>query len=65
MQDQLRILICVLRVSVKKHGATSPLTLGHLLNICELAKRYEGKIEEKEEAEHQELLESISTLGQD
>lgn len=65
MQDQLRILTCVLAAAVKKHGAEKQLTLGHLLNICKMAKRFEGKIEEREEKENAELLDEICNLGQD
>lgn len=64
MQDQLRILICVIAASVKKHGETKTLTIGHLLNICKMAQKYEEEIEEREEKEHQQILVDIDPFGQ-
>jgi len=63
-QDQLKILIAVLSVSVEKHGANKLISLGHLLNICKLCKRFEAKIEEREDQEHRELINEISDGGQ-
>lgn len=65
MQDQLRILTCVLKMAVQKHGSKHPLTLGHLLNICKMVRRFQNEVESKEEAEHWELMDKIYTNGQD
>ena len=65
MQDQLRILTCIIAQSVKKHGKTKTLTLGHLLNICKLASKWEAKLDARSEKEHQQLMEDINPLGQD
>lgn len=64
MQDQLRILTTAIGQSVEKHGADAPLTLGHLLNICKLARKYETQIEEREEQEHRKLINEIDPFGQ-
>jgi hypothetical protein len=64
MEDQLRILTCVLSMAVKKHGAEAPLTLGHLLNICKMAKRYEDEITMRGEKEHEKIMQEINPLGQ-
>lgn len=45
----MEILINVLELSVSKHGAETPLTLGHLLNIMKMAQRFEA---DKEELDH-------------
>lgn len=35
------ILLKILDISIKKHGANKPLTLGHLRNIIALSERNE------------------------
>ena len=64
----MKALTKVLQISATKHGPETPLTIGHLLNICKLAdkaeklnKQYEA---EKEEKEHTALINSISFFGQ-
>lgn len=64
MKDQLRILITVLKLSVEKHGVETPLTIGHLLNICKMAQRYADQIDVLEDLEHGELLNEITFCGQ-
>lgn len=64
MQDQLRILTITISQSVEKHGPDAPLTLGHLLNICKLARKYETQIEGQEEREHWKLINEIDPFGQ-
>lgn len=51
-------------VSVTKHGADTPLTLGHLYNICKLARKFEEKIEVQVEKEDSALLNEIFNNGQ-
>ena len=63
--NQLRILRTVLAMSVQKHGGDKVLTLGHLLNICKLAEKFEVKLQERDEQEHQELLNDLDPLGQE
>lgn len=65
MTDRLRVLTTVLQISVNKHGENTPLTLGHLLNICRLAQKFEAKIVASEEEEHRMLMEQINPFGQD
>lgn len=65
MIDQIRILISVLKVSVKNNGFDKPLTLGHLLNILQLVKKYEYRIEELEEIEHNAIINESQNNGQD
>lgn len=64
MNDQLRILTTILQISVNKHGPDVPVTLGHLLNICRLAQKYETKVSAHEEAEYVRLRNEIDPLGQ-
>lgn len=59
----MSILIEVLEESVRRHGAKTPVTLGHLLNIVKLAGRIRAKRKkaaaEYEEKLHREFLEEI------
>jgi len=52
-------------MSVKKHGVEKVLTLEHLLNLCKLAQKYEGKLQEQEERDHNAIMEEVNTMGQD
>lgn len=57
-------LITVLTISVDKHGADTPLTLGHLLNLCKMVEKIERKQDEQEIYEHHKLLNESNPLGQ-
>lgn len=61
-------LIQILEAAQLKHGTNTPLTIGHMLNICKMAKRAKTKQEENEairEANvHWEIVEDISFCGQ-
>lgn len=58
-------LLSVLEVSVRKHGAGEPLTIGHLLNILKMVEAKEIKRYEQAELNHQECMEiSFGELGQ-
>lgn len=65
----MKELIEILETAQSKHGGTSPLTIGHLLNICKLAEKlYEKEIAKSQEIEiksHLEIIEDINPLGQD
>lgn len=58
-------LIKILKISANKHGAKTPLTIGHLLNICIRAQRQKEGRAGRELQEHMEILEEINPLGQD
>lgn len=64
----MKELIKILQVAVKKHGGTSPLTIGHLLNIVKMAEGIRIHEKEiagiKEEKQHNQILEDISWGGQ-
>lgn len=65
----MKQLIKILESAVKKHGAETPLTIGHLLNICKMAENLKQKTKEKqailEEKQHNQILADISWGGQD
>ena len=53
-------LIKILEASVNKNGKDTPLTLGHLLNICKLVKSQNEKDEIKEDEVHRHALASCT-----
>jgi cytochrome c556 len=62
MSDEFDIMRDILTRSVKKHGGEKPLTLGHLLNIMNLA----SKIHEKKEAEYEANMQNaLNEIWQD
>lgn len=65
----MKELIRILEVSVKKHGETTPITLGYLLNLTRMAediRQYEQEVAAiKEQNEHLDILETINPFGQD
>lgn len=65
----MKELIRILKVAAKKHGAETPLTIGHLLNICKIAESAKSHEEEaaaiREQQQHNQILEEINPLGQD
>lgn len=50
-------LLSVLEVSVRKHGAGEPLTIGHLVNILKMVEAKEIKRLEQAELNHKECME--------
>lgn len=64
MKELIRILEC----AAAKHGHLTPLTIGHLLNICKIAQSVKSHEEEvaaiREQQQHNEILEDISWGGQ-
>jgi hypothetical protein len=64
MNKQLEILTTVLEESVRRHGVNTPVTLGHLLNICKLATKFETVVDEHYEKQHLELMKEIDPFGQ-
>lgn len=61
----MKNLVKILQVAVKKHGETTPLTLGYLLNLARMAEGQKEVAAIREEKEHAELLEWVSPFGQD
>lgn len=65
----MKTLIRILTESVRRHGADTPLTLGHLLNIVKMwhrvTRRQAIRAERREERNHQEaLLAAFNDHGQ-
>jgi hypothetical protein len=62
-------LISILETAKQKHGGETPLTIGHLLNICKMAKDLKAHEQEiaaiKEEKQHNRIMSEISWGGQD
>jgi len=61
----LRLLIKVLEVSAAKNGKDTPLTIGHLLNICKMVEKEKEKLEFLEYKQHLSLLNRIDPMGQE
>lgn len=65
----MKELIRILKVASEKHGALTPLTIGHLLNIVSMAESIKTHEEEvsaiREKQRHEQILEEINPLGQD
>jgi len=62
-------LIKILETAKQKHGGETPLTIGHLLNICKMAQNLKTHEEEAEfikgQKQHNEIMNWINPLGQD
>jgi len=62
-------LIRILETAKQKHGGEHPLTIGHLLNICKMAKDLKAHKQEvaaiKENKQHWQILKEIQYHGQD
>lgn len=61
-------LIRILEAAKHKHGGEHPLTIGHLLNICKMAKDLKTHEQEvaaiKENKQHWQIMEEVSPFGQ-
>lgn len=61
-------LIRILEAAKQKHGGDHPLTIGHLLNICKMAKDLRTHEQEvaaiREEKQHNRIMREISWGGQ-
>jgi hypothetical protein len=61
----LQFLIETLEISVAKNGDKTPLTIGHLLNICKMAEKRKEKLEFLEHEHHFSILKDIDPMGQE
>jgi hypothetical protein len=61
----LQFLIKTLEISVAKNGDKTPLTIGHLLNICKMAEKRKEKLEFLEHEHHFSILKDIDPMGQE
>jgi hypothetical protein len=60
----MKELIKILESAAAKHGHLTPLTIGHLLNICKMAENLKQKTKDKqailEEKRHNQILADLS-----
>lgn len=61
----LQFLIETLEISVAKNGDKTPLTIGHLLNICKMTEKRKEKFEFLERERHFSILKDIDQIGQE
>jgi predicted Zn-dependent protease len=55
----MKELIKILETAQSKHGGTSPLTIGHLLNICKLAEKVKNQNAENKEIYKERILDEV------
>jgi hypothetical protein len=64
----MKELIQILEIAATKHGPQTPLTIGHLANLCKMAERAKRQSRERkadlEEEGHKRIMEEISWGGQ-
>ncbi len=65
MKREFDIFLAVLEKSVKKHGPTTVLTLGHILNICKLVRRVGIESQEADEIKEAQIYNDVFGDGQD
>jgi esterase/lipase len=61
----MKYLIKTLEISAAKHGGETPLTIGHLLNICRVAEKMKKLDQNRIETEYKNLLREIDPMGQE
>ncbi len=68
-KNNMNQLIKILETAKQKHGSLTPLTIGHLINICKMDQNLKTHEEEakfiKEQKQHNEIMNWINPLGQD